>query len=124
MQRYPADITCLDDEFQRRFEDFAINEKEFMFLSSPLSVDPVYPPGNLKLELIELQTDDECRSRQQQLSLIYFYRQPDKEIFQEIQTFAKKMLYLFGSTYLCEQAFSVIHVNKNRVRTILSDSPE
>uniref|UniRef100_A0A3B4XNQ5 Ig-like domain-containing protein n=1 Tax=Seriola lalandi dorsalis TaxID=1841481 RepID=A0A3B4XNQ5_SERLL len=35
---------------------------------------------------------------------------------------AKKMLSLFGSTYLCEKTFSVMNINKSRVRTRLSDS--
>ena len=93
-----------------------------MLFSSPFSVDPDNAPGNLQLELIELQSDNEIRSRQQQLSLNDFYRQLDKERFKEIRTFAKKMLSLFGSTYLCEQTFSVMNFNKNRVRTRISDS--
>ena len=122
MQRYVADITSLADEFQRRFQDFATIEKDIMLFSSPFSVDPDNAPGNLQLELIELQSDNEIRSRQQQLSLNDFYRQLDKERFKEIRTFAKKMLSLFGSTYLCEQTFSVMNFNKNRVRTRISDS--
>ncbi|KAJ8366413.1 hypothetical protein AAFF_G00355670 [Aldrovandia affinis] len=54
--------------------------------------------------------------------LVNFYRQLDKGRFQEIRTFAKKMLSLFGSTYLCEKTFSVMNINKNRLRTRLSDS--
>ncbi|KAJ8362532.1 hypothetical protein AAFF_G00369750 [Aldrovandia affinis] len=77
---------------------------------------------HLQLELIELQCGAECRSRHQQLPLVNFYRQLDKGRFQEIRTFAKKMLSLFGSTYLCEKTFSVMNINKNRLRTRLSDS--
>ncbi|GAA6092455.1 general transcription factor II-I repeat domain-containing protein 2 [Tachysurus ichikawai] len=70
----------------------------------------------------ELQCDAECRSQYQQLLLVDFYRRLDKGRFQEIRTFAKTMLSLFGSTYLCEKTFSVMNFNKNRVRTRLSDS--
>ena len=46
-----------------------------------------------------------------------FYCPLDKGRFQEIRTFAKKMLSLFSSTYLCEKTFSLMNFNKNRVRT-------
>jgi len=112
----------LNEEFQRRFRDFAVIEKEIPLFSSPFSVDPNDAPDHLQLELIELQCDVECRNHYQQLPLGNFYRQLDKDRFQEIRTFAKKMLSLFGSTYLCEKTFSVMNINKNRVRTRLSDS--
>ena len=122
MRRYAANISSLTEEFQQRFRDFATIEKEITLFSSPVSVDHNDVPAHLQLELIELQCDTECRSRYQQLPLVNFYQQLDKDRFQEIRTFAKKMLSLFGSIYLCEKTFSVMNMNKNRVRTILSDS--
>ncbi|KAF7237537.1 Chromodomain-helicase-DNA-binding protein 1-like [Varanus komodoensis] len=62
IRRYEADISSLAEEFQQRFRDFAAIEKE----------------------IIELQCDAECRSRHQQLPLVTFYRQLDKDRFQEI----------------------------------------
>lgn len=121
-RRYAADMASLAGEFKRRFQDFAAIEKEIRLFSSPFSTDPDDAPDQLQLELIELQCDSESRSRHQQLSLVNFYRQLEKGRFQEIRTFAKKMLSLFGSTYLCEKTFSVMNFNKNRVRTRLSDS--
>ena len=85
-------------------------------------MDPDDAPPQLQLELIELQCDDEWRGRHQQLSLVDFYRQLDKGRFPEMRTLAKKMLSLFGSTYLCEQTFSVMNLNKSRLRSKLSDS--
>uniref|UniRef100_K7G2H6 SPIN-DOC-like zinc-finger domain-containing protein n=1 Tax=Pelodiscus sinensis TaxID=13735 RepID=K7G2H6_PELSI len=120
--RYAADIASLAGEFKRRFQDFAAIEKEISLFSSPFSVDPDDAPDQLQLELIELHCDSELRSRHQQLSLVNFYRQLDKSRFQEIRTLAKKMLSLFGSTYMCEKTFSAMNFNKNRVRTRLSDS--
>lgn len=35
---------------------------------------------------------------------------------------AQVMLFLFGSTYVCEQAFSLMNLNKSKVRNALSDS--
>ncbi|KAJ8386115.1 hypothetical protein AAFF_G00177090 [Aldrovandia affinis] len=93
-----------------------------LLFSSPFSVDPDNAPHHLQLELIELQRDNEWCSRHQQLSLVNFYRQLDKGRFPEMRTFAKKILRLFGSTYLCEQTFSTMNFNKNRFRSKLSDS--
>lgn len=122
MRRYATDISSLVEEFQQRFRDFAAIEKDITLFSSPFSVNPDDAPDHLQLELIELQCDAECRSRHQQLPLVTFYHQLDQGRFQEIRTFAKKMLSLFGSTYLCEKTFSVMNITKSRVRTRLSDS--
>ena len=46
-----------------------------------------------------------------------FYCPLDNGRFQEIRTFGKKIMSLFGSTYLCEKTFSLMNFNKNRVRT-------
>ncbi|KAK2816816.1 hypothetical protein Q5P01_025007 [Channa striata] len=118
MMSYATAIASLSMEFNKRFRDFAVIEKDIF--SSPFSVDSDDAPPQLQLELIELQCDDEQHGKHQQLSLVDFYGQLDKGTFPEMRTFAKKMLSLFGSTYLCEQTFSVM--NKNRLRSRLSDS--
>ena len=122
MRRCAADISSLAEEFQQRFQDFAAIEKMITLFSSPFAVVPDNAPEHLQLELIEMQCDAECRSQNQQLPLVNFYRQLDKDRFQGIRTLAKKILSLFGSTYLCEKTFSVMNLNKNRLRTRLSDS--
>lgn len=122
MTSYATAIASLSMEFKKRFRDFAVSEKDMLLFSSPFSMDPDDAPPQLQLELIELQCDDEQRGKHQQLSLVDFYGQLDKGRFPEMRTFAKKMLSLFGSTYLCEQTFSVVNLNKNRLRSKLSDS--
>ncbi|KAK2847511.1 hypothetical protein Q5P01_010510 [Channa striata] len=122
MMTYATAITSLSMEFNKRFRDFAVIEKDMLLFSSPFSVDSDDAPPQLQLELIELQCDDEQRGKHQQLSLVDFYGQLDKGRFPEMQTFAKKMLSLFGSTHLCEQSFSVMNLNKNRLRSRLSES--
>jgi len=121
-KKYAEALIPLTSEFNDRFRDFAAIEKEILLFTSPFSMDPDEAPENLQLELIELQCDNECRSRLQHLSLVPFYQQLDKIKFPEIRTFAKKILSLFGSTYLCEQTFSIMNLNKNRLRSRLSDA--
>lgn len=121
-RRYASDISSLAEEFRQRFQDFAAIEKEITLFSSPFSVDTDDVPDHLQLEVIELQCDAEIRGQHQQLTLANFYRQLNKDRFPEIRAFGKKMLSLFGSTYLCEKTFSVMNLNKSHVRTRLSDS--
>ena len=121
-KEYAEALIPLASNFNNRFWGFAAIEKEIMSFISPFSVNPDEAPKNLQLELIELQCDNEWLSRLQHLSLVPIYPQPDKSKFPEIRTFAKKILSLFGSTYLCEPTFSVMNLNKNRLRSKLSDS--
>lgn len=122
-KKYAEALIPLASEFNDRFRDFAAIEKEILLFTSPFSVDPDEAPENLQLELIELQCDNECRSRLQHLSLVPFHQQLDKSKFPEIRTFAKKILSLFGSIDLCEQTFSIMNLNKNCLRSKLSDAP-
>ena len=39
-----------------------------------------------------------------------------------LKNFAAKFLTLFGSTYICEQAFSCLNINKSKNRSLLTDT--
>ncbi|XP_074542331.1 microfibril-associated glycoprotein 4-like [Halichoeres trimaculatus] len=62
MKSYATAIASLSTEFNKRFQDFAVIEKDMLLFSSPFSVDPDDAPPQLQLELIELQCDDERRA--------------------------------------------------------------
>lgn len=76
---------------------------------SPFAVDPVNALHELQLELIDLQRDDELHFCHQQLFHIDFYRQLNIKKFPYVEPFL--------STYICEQIFSVLNLNKSRVVT-------
>jgi len=44
-----------------------------------------------------------------------------KQSFPNLKNFAAKHLSLLGSTYICEQAFSCLKINKPKNRSLLSD---
>ncbi|KAJ8366424.1 hypothetical protein AAFF_G00355780 [Aldrovandia affinis] len=106
MRRYAADISSLAEEFQQRFRDFAAIEQE-------ITLFPLLSPWTL----MTLQTTCSWSSLSCSVApsvqsaptapLLSTFYQLDKGRFQEIRTFAKKMLSLFGSTYLCEKTFSL-----------------
>lgn len=84
MMSYATAIASLSMEFNKRFRDFAVIEKDMLLSSSPFSVDPDDALPQLQLELIELQCDDERHGKHQQLSLVDFYGQLDKGRFPEM----------------------------------------
>lgn len=74
------------------------------------------------MELLELQSDSDLRSRFRELSLQDFYKCVPEHRYGKIRKHAQVILCLFGSTYVCEQAVSLIYLNKSKVRNALSDS--
>ncbi|XP_073672245.1 general transcription factor II-I repeat domain-containing protein 2-like [Paramisgurnus dabryanus] len=120
--KYANVIEDLFAKFNWRFKDFTIIEKDMHVFASPFSVDPVDVAHELQQELIDLQCDDELQFRHQQLSQIDFYRQLNKEKFPTLQALAKRMLSCFGSTYICEQTFSIMNLNETRLRSRITDA--
>uniref|UniRef100_A0AAR2IMY0 SPIN-DOC-like zinc-finger domain-containing protein n=1 Tax=Pygocentrus nattereri TaxID=42514 RepID=A0AAR2IMY0_PYGNA len=120
--KYVPVITCLETEFRQRFQDFSVIEKEIKLFATPFLLDPEEVEENLQLELIKIQCDDCLKNHHQQLSLPKFYRGLEKEKFPLMSCHAKKMISLFGSTYICEQTFSLLTLNKSRLRTKMTDS--
>ena len=49
------------------------------------------------------------------------YASLNEATFPNLRRTAQKMLVLFGSTYVCEQTFSVMNINKSRHRSKLTD---
>lgn len=97
-------ITSLMTEFSQRFQDFSIIEKEIKLFSTPFLMDAEEVEEN------------------QLLSLPDFYRSLEKAKFPLMKRHAKRMMSLFGSTYICEQTFSLLTLNKSRLRTKMTDS--
>ncbi|KAL1268623.1 hypothetical protein QQF64_033986 [Cirrhinus molitorella] len=76
----------------------------------------------MQLELIELQCNDSLRSRHQLLPLSEFYKSLETSRFPLIKHHAQRMTSLFGSTYICEQTFSLMTMNKSSLTASLTDS--
>lgn len=109
-------------EFNQHFQDFPAIDNDIKMFSTPFSVN-VEVQENVQLELIELQCDDSLRSRHQ------FFFSPVRVLpeFRNIQILlikrhAQSMMSLFGSTYICEQSFSLMMLKKCSLRASLSDS--
>ena len=78
-----------------------------LLVSSPFTFNVDNAPTDLQLELIDLQSDAVIGKLFKTLSLMRFYASLEQN-FPKIRSHAQKMFVLFGSTYVCEQTFSVM----------------
>jgi hypothetical protein len=63
-------------------------------------------PENLQMEVIELRADFVLKSQINNIALMDFYKfYLVEEKYTNLRTFSRKIICLFGSTYMCEQFF-------------------
>ena len=76
------------------------------------------------MELVELQCSDELKLKFHAVGvlLLDFYKKYlECKQYTNLINHAKKMVSMFGSTYVCEQLFSSMKVTKSKLRTQLND---
>ena len=71
------------------------------------------------MELIELQCCAPLKDNYASVAIESFYQSLPPQ-YPMLTAFAGKILCMFGTTYLCEQAFSVMNINKSKVRNRLT----
>ena len=120
--KYLDILSNLVVEFDHCFEDFNGNTTAFELFVHPFSVNVDEVSEELQMELLELQSDSDLRSKFIEHPLQDFYRCVPAHRYGKIHKHAQVMLFLFGSTYVWEQAFSLINLNKSKLRNALSDS--
>ncbi|MGH0144122.1 UNVERIFIED_CONTAM: hypothetical protein FKN15_069159 [Acipenser sinensis] len=102
-------------EFQSRFSDFSVRENDFSLFSHPFSCIVDYVPEELQMQLIELQCDSVLKEKYSTVPLQDFYKYADSDKYPAIRKHAQRMFSLFESTYICEQTFSLMKLNKSRL---------
>ena len=117
---YATKIKQLHSEFQRRFSDFRSNDCLFKLFSLPFSVSVDDAPAEMQIELIDLQCNEKLKMKFGQVSLQVFYKSLPPHSFPVLRSHAATMLCLFGSSYLCEQAFSSMKIAKSNLRSRLT----
>ncbi|CAI9725739.1 transcription factor II-I repeat domain-containing 2-like [Octopus vulgaris] len=120
--KYSSQLMALQKEFIRRFADFKAVEGLFDLLNSPLACDIETTTEELQIELIHLQADNSLKMMFESKPLVEFYASLHSKKFQDLKKFARKMFVLFASTYICEQTFSIMKINKGKNRSLLIDS--
>ncbi|XP_042238726.1 general transcription factor II-I repeat domain-containing protein 2B-like [Homarus americanus] len=103
VQKYSLQLLDLHAEFSRRFHDFKLIEND------------------LQLELIDMQCDPLLSEQMKTVTLPKFYASLNDCAFPKLKAHAQRMLVLFGSTYICEQTFSIMKLNKSKLRSAMTD---
>jgi len=84
-------------------------DSKIKLLQSPFIVDIDDFERCLQMEIIELLIDESLKiALRDAHNLIQFYLSFCDSTFNKIKYFAKKMFTMFGSTYICEQTFSLM----------------
>lgn len=130
-EKYCEVINRLGQEFENRFCDLHQLEPCVSFISNPfMNVDTTFfaeqlsatfnlDAGQVEIEIITLQNDLHLKAYQ---AAPNFWCLVDTEKYSGVCTAAMKVASLFGSTYLCESAFSDMNFIKNKHRTRLTDA--
>ena len=121
LQKYSTMLEALHAEFSRRFQDFKTLESEMHMVSSPFNCSVDDAPSEVQMELIDLQSDTLLADHFKSVSLLDFYSALKEENFPHLRRHAQRILVLFGSTYHCEQTFSVMKFNKSKHRSSMTD---
>ncbi|XP_068121767.1 general transcription factor II-I repeat domain-containing protein 2A-like [Hyperolius riggenbachi] len=130
ISRYNDQISSCLSEFDRRFLDFAVIEPVATFMCYPFcneaDIDSLalkistlfhFNPSKVEDEMLTLQADIELKSR----ATGKFWNLLMEEKYPHLRKCAISLTALFGSTYLCESAFSHMKIVKSKFRSTLTD---
>jgi len=108
--------------FTERFDAFKEHKDLFHFIRDPFSSNVESVPNHCQLEVIDLQCSPELKTSFLQNDILTFYGSLSSSTYGSVKDLACKVLSQFGSTYLCEQTFSVMNMNKTQLRSNLTDN--
>ncbi|XP_042897341.1 general transcription factor II-I repeat domain-containing protein 2A-like [Parasteatoda tepidariorum] len=114
------ELQTIIDEFNARFSDFDSIKNDVSLFSNPVKASIEEQTVNLQLELCDLQVDPFFQTRTERRPK--FFKLLPIERFPNLRDLGLKITFMFGSTYLCESAFSAMKFIKNRHRSSHSDS--
>lgn len=122
-KRYASLLSRLVDEFECRFSDFRRCKLRLKMFSTPFGVEVDEAPEEYQLELVDIQSCSSFKEAFGRSDLITFYQEHiiRGNRYPNLVKNAKQIACLFGSTYMCEQFFSVMKNIKTSKRTRLTD---
>ncbi|XP_076996398.1 general transcription factor II-I repeat domain-containing protein 2B [Tamandua tetradactyla] len=118
---YIPKIAELKTEFQKRLSDFKLYESDLTLFSSPFSMKIESVREELQMELIDLQCNTVLKTKYDKVGIPEFYKYLWSS-YPKYKTHCAKILSMFGSTYICEQLFSIMKLSKTKHCSQLKDS--
>ncbi|CAH2108321.1 unnamed protein product [Euphydryas editha] len=111
----------IQNQFSHRFSDFEKVSSKLKIFANPFLCDIEDVPSNLQMNVIDLQCNDTLKNSFYEINdLVKFYSSLPSD-FDELKRFAQQLITVFGSTYLCEQTFSILNYRKNKYASRLTD---
>uniref|UniRef100_K7G575 DUF4371 domain-containing protein n=1 Tax=Pelodiscus sinensis TaxID=13735 RepID=K7G575_PELSI len=110
-KNFCAHLKKLADAFNRRFEELDVMEPIAMFVLNPFLQVFHLQSNGLNMEIITMQNDIELKVRAKDSD---FWRMVNREKYPLLSSCAFKVKAYFGSTYLCETAFSQLKIIKSK----------
>jgi hypothetical protein len=122
MDQYVQHLTTVEDNFDQRFKDFQHKEADLHLFRNPFAAAVEnYDEPDLQLELIDLQNNSFLKAKFKEVPLEEFYSFMNSATYPLLWQRSANIAALFGSTYLCEQAFSIMACTKSKHRSRLTD---
>lgn len=110
---YIPKIVELKTEFQKRLSDFKLYESELTVFSSPFSMKIESVHEALQMEVIDLQCNTVLKTKYDKVGIPEFYKYLWSS-YPRYKNHCAKILSMFGSTYICEQLFSIMKLSKTK----------
>ncbi|XP_005396792.1 PREDICTED: general transcription factor II-I repeat domain-containing protein 2B isoform X2 [Chinchilla lanigera] len=110
---YIPRIAELKSEFQRRLSDFKLYEAELMLFSSPFATKIDSVREELQMEVIDLQCNTALRAKYDKVGVPEFYKYLWSS-YPKYRSHCARILSMFGSTYICEQLFSIMKLSQTK----------
>jgi len=73
------------------------------------------------MEVLDLQCDTILKQKYTDVGVPDFYKFLSREKYPKLVSAAAEIMAMFGSTYVCEQFFSSMKINKSALRSRLTD---
>ena len=130
IEMFCCELENFYQEFERRFENLNNFQPIFKFISFPFGEFDIEEiasivahsfhlnTSHLELEILTLQSDIFLNSRANEK---HFWNIFQEEKYPLLKSVAMRIFSFFGSTYLCEAAFSQMKYIKSQFRSLISD---
>lgn len=112
-KKFISHILLLKDEFQCRFVDFQKYKDDFLLFSEPFSINVENVREDLQLELIDLECNTNLKTKFETVGIPELFKYLENN-YPKLQKHFCYILSMFGSTYVCEQLFSLMKLNKSK----------
>ena len=131
MKAYAQNLYHVYEEMERQFSEFndlCFSEK---FLRNPFDTDTSDfrqkeddVRAKLQMELLQLQYDMDVQSKAPKkdvsiTSVMQFWQDIDHELFPHLKKEVNRIIFMFSTTYMCEQSFSAMKRIKSASRNCL-----